>query len=158
MTNANTLQVTTSSDREIAMSRVFNAPRHLVFDAWTKPELLKRWLGRADWPMVVCEVDVRVGGAYRFVWRGPQGQDMGMGGVYKEIERPERLVCTERFDDPWYEGEAVATTTFVEEGGKTTMTTVMRYASREARDGVLKSPMADGVAESYDRLAALLAE
>ena len=97
-----TMQVTTPSEREIAMTRVFDAPRSLVFDAWTKPELLKRWLGvRGGWSMVVCEVDLKVGGTYRFVWRkGLDGPEMGMGGVYREVVRPERLVATESFDNP----------------------------------------------------------
>ena len=158
MKNAATLQLTTPSEREIAMTRVFDAPRKLVFDAWTKPELIKRWLGvRAGWSMVVCEVDLKVGGAYRYVWRGPDGVEMGMGGVYREIVPPERLVCTEQFDDPWYEGEALDTLVMVEEGGKTTVTTTVRHASREVRDAVLKSGMDRGVAESYDTLAELLA-
>jgi uncharacterized protein YndB with AHSA1/START domain len=140
------------------MSRVFDAPRSLVFDAWTKPELLERWLGvRGGWSMVVCEVDLRVGGAYRFVWRGPDGAEMGMGGVYREIVAPERLVATESFDDPWYPGEAFDTTVLVEEGGKTTATTTVLYESEEIRDAVLESGMARGVAESYDVLAEYLA-
>ena len=157
MTGTGTLQITTPSEREIVMSRVFDAPRNLVFDAWTKPELLKRWLGvRGGWSMVVCEVDLRVGGAYRFVWRGPDGAEMGMGGVYREIVPPERLVATESFD-PWYPGEAVDTTVLVEEGGKTTATTTVFYESEEIRDAVLESGMARGVAESYDMLAEYLA-
>jgi uncharacterized protein YndB with AHSA1/START domain len=156
--NMGKLQVTTPSEREIAMTRVFDAPRSLVFDAWTKPELLKRWLGvRGGWTFAVCEVDLRVGGSYRFVWRGPTGAEMGMGGVYREIVRPERLVATERFDEPWYEGDALDTTTFVERGGKTTATTTVRYASQEVRDAVLKTPMLTGVAESYDKMAEELA-
>ena len=152
------LQITTPSDREIAMTRVFDAPRDMVFDAWTKPELLQRWLGvRGGWTFAVCEVDLRVGGRYRYVWRGAKGQEMGMGGVFREIVRPGRLVATEKFDDPWYEGEALDTTAFVERGGKTTATTTVLYASREIRDAVLKSPMEKGVAESYDKLAELLA-
>jgi uncharacterized protein YndB with AHSA1/START domain len=158
MTETGTLQITTPSEREIVMSRVFDAPRSLVFDAWTKPELLKRWLGvRGGWSMVVCEVDLSVGGAYRFVWRGPDGAEMGMGGVYREIAPPERLVATESFDDPWYSGEAVDTTVLVEEGGKTTATTTALYESEEIRDAVLESGMARGVAESYDVLAEYLA-
>jgi uncharacterized protein YndB with AHSA1/START domain len=130
----------------------------MVFDAWTKPELLKRWLGVfGSWTFAVCEVDLRVGGKYRFVWRGKDGNEMGMGGVYREIVRPERIVCTEKFDDPWYEGDAIDTTTFVERGGKTTMTTTVLYASKEIRDAVLKSPMESGVAKSYDKLAEVLA-
>lgn len=157
MKNTGALKVTTPSEREIAMTRVFDAPRSLVFDAWTKPELLKRWLGvRGGWSFAVCEVDLKVGGAYRFVWRGPDGTEMGMGGVYREIVRPERLVATEKFDDPWYEGEALDTTVLVEKRGKTTVTTTVLYASREVRDAVLKSPMERGMAESYDKLAELL--
>ena len=158
MTDTGTLQITTPSEREIVMSRVFDAPRNLVFDAWTKPELLERWLGvREGWSMVVCEVDLRVGGAYRFVWRGLDGAEMGMGGVYREIVAPERLVATESFDDPWYPGEAIDTTVLVEEGGKTTVTTKVLYESEEIRDAVLESGMARGVAESYDMLAEYLA-
>jgi uncharacterized protein YndB with AHSA1/START domain len=116
MTSTGTLQVSTPSEREIAMARPFDAPCDLVFDAWTKPELLKRWLGvRAGWSMAVCEVDLKMGGAYRFVWRGPVGNEMGMGGVYREVVRPKLLVATELFDDPWYAGEALDTTIFVEE-------------------------------------------
>ena len=158
MTETGTLQITTPSEREIVMSRVFDAPRSLVFDAWTRPELLKRWLGvRGGWSMVVCDVDLSVGGAYRFVWRGPDGAEMGMGGVYREIAPPERLVATESFDDPWYSGEAVDTTVLVEEGGQTTATTTALYESEEIRDAVLESGMARGVAESYDMLAEYLA-
>ena len=156
--NVGALQVATPSVREIAMTRVFDAPRSLVFDALTKPELLKRWLGvRKGWSLAVCDVDLKVGGKYRYVWRGPDGAEMGMGGVYREIVRPERLVATEKFDEAWYPGEAVDTMVLVEEGGKTTLTTTVLYASQEARDGVLKTPMASGVAESYDMLAELLA-
>lgn len=158
MTETGTLQITTPSEREIVMSRVFDAPRNLVFDAWTKPELLERWLGvRGGWSMVVCDVDLRVGGAYRFVWRGPDGAEMGMGGVYREIVSPERLVATEAFDDPWYPGEALDTTVLVERGGMTTATTTVLYESGEIRDAVLESGMARGVAESYDMLAEYLA-
>jgi uncharacterized protein YndB with AHSA1/START domain len=158
MTETGTLQITTPSEREIVMSRVFDAPRSLVFDAWTRPELLNRWLGvREGWSMVVCEVDLRVGGAYRFVWRGPDGAEMGMGGVYREVVLPERLVATESFDDPWYPGEAIDTTVLVEESGKTTVTTTVVYESEEIRDAVLESGMARGVAESYDMLAEYLA-
>src|ERR1700694_3994989 len=156
--NAGTLQVTTPSDREIAMTRVFDAPRSLVFDAWTKPELLKRWLGVfGNWSFAICEVDLKVGDKYRYVWRGKDGKEMGMGGVYREIVRPERIVSTEEFDDPWYPGDAQDTTVFVEKGGKTTVTTTVLYATKEARDGVLKSPMESGVAQSYDKLAEVLA-
>jgi uncharacterized protein YndB with AHSA1/START domain len=158
MKNAETMQVTTPSEREIAMTRVFDAPRRLVFDAWTKPALLKRWLGvRGGWSLDVCEIDLRVGGAYRYVWRSAKGKEMGMGGVYREIVRPQRIVATEVFDNPWYEGEAVSTTVLEEQGGQTTVTITARYASQEVRDGVLESGMTRGVDESYDKLAEVLA-
>src|SRR6266403_2441685 len=154
-----TLQVTTPSDREIAMTRVFNAPRHLVFDAFTKPELVKQWLlGPPRWSMPVCEIDLKVGGSYRYVWRKPGVPDMGMGGVYREVVAPERVVATEKFDQAWYQGEAVGTLVLTEQGGKTTVTQTMLYESPETRDTVLKSGMEKGVAASYDRLAELLAQ
>jgi uncharacterized protein YndB with AHSA1/START domain len=153
----NTLKVTTPSDREIAMTRTFDAPRNLVYDAWTKPELLKRWLGVfGDWSLAVCEVDARKGGSYRFLWHGPQGATMGMRGTYRDVVRNERLVSTEKYDEPWYEGEAVGTVEFVERGGKTTITQTVKYASRAVRDAVLKSPMESGVGISYDNLERLL--
>ena len=157
MSHGKSLIVTTPSDREIALARVFDAPRHLVFDAYTKPELLKRWFGPVGWTLVVCEIDLRVGGSYRYVMRKDTGVEMGMGGVYREIVRPDRIVAAESFDDPWYEGEAIATTTLVEHRGKTTLTTTVRYDSKEVRDAVLKTPMESGVESSYDRLAELLA-
>jgi uncharacterized protein YndB with AHSA1/START domain len=158
MKNTGNLKVTTPTDREIAMTRVFDAPRKLVYDAWTRPELLKRWLGVfGGWEMTICEIDLKVGGAYRYVWRGPDGAEMGMGGVYREIVPLERIVCTEVFDQPWYEGEALDTLVFVEQGGRTTITTTVLYASKAVRDAVLKSPMEHGVAAGYDRLEEILA-
>lgn len=151
------LEITTPSDREIAMSRVFNAPRTLVWDAITKPELVKRWLGVQNrWTLDICEIDLKVGGKYRYVWRNPDGGEMGMGGVYREIARPERLVATEVFDHAWYAGQAVDTSVLTEKGGKTTLTIIVLYDSKEIRDGVLKSPMAEGVDRSYDKLDELL--
>ena len=158
MKSSGALKVSAQSDREIVMTRVFDAPRSLVFDAYTKPELLKRWLGVfGGYSMPICEVDLRVGGTYRFVWRGPDGVEMGVRGVYREVVRPERLVHTEKFDEAWYPGESLITTLLAEQGGKTALTVTMRYESREARDAVLKSPMEGGVAQSYDKLAELLA-
>jgi uncharacterized protein YndB with AHSA1/START domain len=106
--------------------------------------------------MPVCEVDFRVGGAYRYEWRNEQGQTMGVGGVYREIDAPHRFAATERFDQAWYPGESLITITFAEQDGETEMTTTMRYESTAARDGVLKSPMEGGVKQSYDRLAAIV--
>jgi uncharacterized protein YndB with AHSA1/START domain len=152
------LTVTTPSDREIALTRQFNAPRALVFDALTRPELVKRWmLGNMGASMPVCEIDLRVGGAYRFVWRNPDGSEMGMNGVYREIARPERIVNTQRFEAAWLPGEFVLTTTLTESGGKTTFTATTLYDSQATRDKILKSGMESGASASYDRLAEVLA-
>ena len=156
MSNDGTLRVEAKGDREIMMTRVFNAPRNLVYDAFTRPELVKRWLGVfGGWTLPVCEIDLRVGGRFRFVWR-KEGAEMGMGGVYKEIVPNQRIVNTEKFDSPWYEGEGLDTVTFVERGGRTTLTQTILYVSKQTRDGVLKSPMESGVAQSYDKLAEIL--
>jgi len=160
MKNTLALQIKANGDREIVMTKVFDAPRKLIFDAFTKPELLKQWLlGPPGWSMPVCEIDLRVGGRYRYVWRrDSDGTEMGCGGVYREIVPPERLVHTEQFDNPWYPGESLITTLLDEQQGKTTLTATMLYESRAARDGILKSGMESGVAASYDRLAELLAK
>jgi uncharacterized protein YndB with AHSA1/START domain len=152
------LKLTAQGDRELVMTRAFHAPRRLVFDALTKPDLVKRWLiGPPGWSMPVCEIDLMVGGAYRYVWRHADGKQMGVRGIYRDIVPQERLVCTELFDDAWYPGEALLTTTLLEQAGTTTLTTTILYVSKEARDGVLKSGMESGVAASYDRLAELVA-
>lgn len=152
------LKVTTPSDCEIAMTRVFDAPRRMVFAAYTRPELLTRWLGVfGGWTFDVCEVDLRVGGKYRWVWKKPPNVEMGMGGVYREIVPDRRIVATEKFDESWYEGEAVGTTEFDEHDGKTTLTMTVCYASKAVRDAVLQSPMKEGVTASFDRLTDLLA-
>ncbi len=158
MNNPGALKITAAEDREIVMTRVFDAPRHLVYEALTRCELLKRWFtGPPGWSLPVCAIDLKVGGSYRYVWRGPDGTDMGMSGVYLEIVRPERLAATEKFDQAWYPGEAVDTTVLVEQDGKTTLTVTVLYDSRKTRDAVLKTPMAQGVSAGYDRLAELLA-
>lgn len=159
MTTTRQLRITARGEREIEMTRVFDAPRQMVFDAYTKPELLRRWLyGMEGWSLAVCDIDLRPGGRYRYVWRrDSDGTEMGMGGEYREIVAPERIVATERFDEPWYPGEAIGTVTLVERDGRTTLTQVMQYESREARDGVLRSPMEQGVALSFDRLERLVA-
>ena len=128
MKNTGSLKVTTPTDREIVLTRVFDAPRHLVWDAFTKPELLKRWFGPRDWSLVVCEVDLKVGGGFRFVLRGPDGRDMGMRGTYREIVPGERSIHTESFDD--FPGESTVTTVLVENGGTTTLTATVLYPSR----------------------------
>jgi uncharacterized protein YndB with AHSA1/START domain len=156
--NRGSFQLTTRGHREIVMSRVFNAPRPLVFDALTKPDLVRRWLlGPPGWSMPVCEIDLCVGGAYRYVWRrDTDGTEMGMGGVYREIVVPERVVATEEFDQAWYPGGAVGTLQLSEQSGMTTLTQTVLYDSREARDAVVKSPMESGVVASYNRLEEVL--
>jgi len=154
MKNTGSLQVTTPSEREIVLTRVFDAPRRLVFEAFTKPELLKRWFGPRGWSLAVCEVDLRVGGGFRFVLRGPDGKEMGMRGVYREIAAPERSVHMESFDD--FPGESQVTAVFVEQGGRTTLTATVIYPSQEIRDAVIQSGMEHGAAETYDKLAELL--
>ncbi len=157
MTTTGTMKLATRGDREIVITRVFDAPRRLVFDAFTKPELVKRWLlGPPGWAMVVCEVAAKVGDRYRYVWRHDSGAEMGLGGVLREIVPPERIVATEKFDQSWYPGEAVGTIILVEQDGKTILTQTIIYESREARDIVLKSPMEQGMAASYNRLAEVL--
>ncbi|MDQ3315459.1 MAG: SRPBCC family protein [Verrucomicrobiota bacterium] len=139
------------------MTRVFDAPRDLVFDALTKPDLVKRWLlGPPGWSMPVCEIDLKVGGKYRYVWRNEDGREMGMGGTYREIVRPAKLVHTELFDEARYAGESLNTWTLTEKNG-TVLSVTTRYEIRETRDDVLKSGMETGVAASYDRLDEILA-
>lgn len=152
------LTVTTPSDLEIEMKREFNAPRELVFDAMTRPELLQRWhLGPDGWTLPVCEVDLRVGGAYHYVWHGPDGEVMGVNGDFREVVPPERIVHTERFDEAWYEGEALVTVELTEQQGRTTLTMTMRFTSKEGRDMALASGMEYGVDAGFARLEALLA-
>lgn len=151
------LQVTLPSDREILITRVFNAPRRLVFDAHTKPELLRRWMSGPDgWSWVVCEVDLRIGGAYRWVWRGPGGIEMGIHGIHTEIVAPERLAITQVFDMGRPGDEAIGTLVLIEENGRTTLKNTTRYPSKDARDGALKSGMADGMEAGYARLDQLV--
>jgi uncharacterized protein YndB with AHSA1/START domain len=151
-------KIHTPSDREIQVSRDFDAPRSLVFDAFTKPELIRRWLlGPPGWTMPVCEIDLRVGGSYRYVWRSEKdGSQMGVRGVFREIAPVERLVATERFDDAWYAGEALDTTVFEERGRITRTTITILYESQEARDTARRSGMEYGMAAGYDRLETLL--
>jgi uncharacterized protein YndB with AHSA1/START domain len=158
MKNSRTFNITAHGDREIVVTRDFNAPRRLVFDAYTKPELVQKWLlGPDGWSMPVCEIDLKAGGKYRYVWRNDSnGHEMGMGGVYREVAPPDRIVATEVFDEAWYPGEAVDTIVLSEENGKTTLTQTILYNSRETRDAVLKSPMQKGMAMSYDKLERFL--
>jgi uncharacterized protein YndB with AHSA1/START domain len=155
---AASLKISARTEREIVITRLFDAPREVVFDAFTQPELLRRWLGVfGDWGFEVCDVDLRPGGAYRWVWRNAaDGSALAVSGVVREVQRPERLVMTERYEEPWYPGEAVNTATFVTVNGQTLYTATLRYESREARDTVLRSPMETGLAQGYAALDAML--
>jgi uncharacterized protein YndB with AHSA1/START domain len=150
------LKLTTKGDREIVMVREFDAPRALVYEAMTTPEFLKQWFHGPGWDLVACEIEMKVGGKYRYVWRRG-GTEMGMSGVLTEVDAPKRWAATEKFDQAWYPGDAQSSIELTEKGGKTTLTQTVTYASKEARDIVLKSPMEMGASAGYDRLEAFLA-
>ena len=151
------LTLTTPSDREIVITRWFNAPRRLVFEAWTRPEHVRRFLfGPPGWIMTVCEIDARAGGRYRYAWEKDDGEKMSMSGTFQEVKAHERIVATERFDQSWYPGGALVTNTFTEEGGKTLSTIAILYDSKEARDIAANSPMDQGMEMGFQRLDALL--
>jgi uncharacterized protein YndB with AHSA1/START domain len=150
------LKISTPADREVMVTRTFDAPRTLVFDAYTQPELLKRWYEAPGRSLVVCEIDLRVGGAYRFLWRGEGRKDVGMRGVHREVVRPERLVRTQMWED-WGAGEIIETVVFTERAGQTTLISTGLYPSREVRDAVLKAGLESGTRETYGRLAIILA-
>lgn len=157
MSTSRNLTIEIVGDDELLITRVFEAPRALVFEAHTKPELVRRWmLGPGGWTMPVCEIDLRPGGAFRYVWR-KDGKDMGMSGTFREIDPPARLVHTEIFDQDWTGGETVVTTTFEEVDGRTTLAVRVRYRSGAARTAALKTGMTEGMSDTYDRLAAMFA-
>lgn len=142
---------TTPSDREIVSTRVFDAPRRLVWDAWTNPKHVPRWmLGPSGWTMPVCEIDLRPGGEWHFVWRRSDGTEMEMRGTYREVTPPERLVQTERWGGPW--PETLNTLVLTEDGDRTVMTLTVLYPSKEARDAATETGMKSGMIESFDRL------
>jgi len=152
------VEIVPHGDRAILITRSFHAPRTLVFDAMTRAERMLNWFhGATGWTLVVCDVDLRVGGTYRWVWRSSTGDEMGMGGMYKEVVRPERLVTTEKFDHAWYPGEAVGTLVLTEANGKTLMSLTVEYESPAARDGVLAAEMEGEMEVGYARLDEFLA-
>ncbi len=158
MTEADKTKVDMPSDNEVVVTRKFDAPRALVFDAFTKPELVMQWLfGPDEWRMAECEIDLRVGGSFRYVWRHAKDGDIVLRGVYREVSPPERLVHTELFDEDWTGGETLVTTLFEEHDGVTTVTTTVRYSSQKTRDDALKTGMTEGWSQSYDRLDSFLA-
>jgi uncharacterized protein YndB with AHSA1/START domain len=153
------LEVTTPSDTEIVMTRAFAASRNLVFEAFTSCEHLKQWWGPSTWSLPVCEIDLRVGGKWRFLMKGEEGE-MGMYGEYRVIERPGRLIQTENFEGEMFEamGGGTLNTLLLEEvdADTTRMIATAVYKSKEARDGVLQFPMAEGAEDSFKRLDELL--
>ncbi len=147
------LEVTTRGDRELVITRAFDAPRSLVYDCFTKPELIRRWLWGPDgWSFKECTVDFRVGGKFRYVWQNQSGEIMGMGGTYTAIQPMQRIENTELFDEDWTGGETLNTLIFEDHQGGTLTTTIVRYNSKEIRDQVLESGMTDGMETSYRRL------
>jgi uncharacterized protein YndB with AHSA1/START domain len=158
-------QVTLPSDREVRVTRSFKAPRALVYRAYTTPELVRRWLlGPPGWSMPVCEMDVRVGGKYRWRWRNDQdGSEFGFTGTFREVEPPSKLVHTEAYDPGTVGGEfpgndAIVTVTFTEDGAITTLTSLIDFGSKEARDAAVATGMTDGMEQSYQLLDQLLSE
>jgi uncharacterized protein YndB with AHSA1/START domain len=146
---------TTPSDREVVITRVVDAPRDLVWEVWTSPEHIARWMsGRKGWTMPICEMDLRPGGKWRYVWRMPDGGEMTLGGVVREVAPPTRLVTTERWGPEW--PETLNTLALTEAGDLTTITITVLYPSKEARDAALKSGMKDGMDISFASLEALL--
>jgi uncharacterized protein YndB with AHSA1/START domain len=152
------MTLTTPNDFEIVLTREFDAPRSLVFEVWTQPEHIKNWWGPCVLTMTVCEIDLRVGGSYRFVTRDPQGVEHPFKGIYKEIVPPERLVSTQIYDvEPYSIFEALVTAVFEDVDGRTRTTQTIRHQTKEARDGHLGAGMEWGAAESFDRLEEILA-
>ena len=151
--NSETFAVTTPSDREVRLTRLFDAPRALVFEAMSQPEHIRRWWGNIGdgYSVPICEVDLRPGGKWKFANRTPKGELAVFYGVYREVAPPERVVFTELFE-PFPDVESVVTAVLTEENGKTRLTATVVYPSREVRDMVLGTGMARGAGISYDRL------
>jgi uncharacterized protein YndB with AHSA1/START domain len=141
----------TPGDREVVVRRVVDAPRRLVFAAWTDPRHIPQWLlGPEGWTMPVCEIDPRAGGKWRYVWRKSDGAEMEMSGIVREVVPPERLVTTERWGPEW--PETVNTLVLTESAGKTTLTLTISYPSKSARDAAIETGMKGGMDESFARL------
>lgn len=155
--HAVTVTVSTPSDREVLVTRSFAAPRALVWRAHTEPALVRRWLfGPPGWSMTTCEIDLRVGGRYRYVLAGPDGATMGWGGAYREVVEPERLVSAEILDVDWTGGETVNTLVLADAGAATSLTLTILYASKEARDGAVGTGMTVGMDAGYRSLDSVL--
>jgi uncharacterized protein YndB with AHSA1/START domain len=161
MEKAGKHKVTLPNDREVHVSRAFNAPPAVVFDAFTKPQLVKRWmLGPPGWTMPVCEMDLRVGGKFTWRWRGEDGREFGFTGEFREIVRPSRIVHTENYDPGdvggTMGGEAVVSSEFKPQAGGTLYTVEIRYQSKADRDAAVKTGMTDGMEMSYVKLDSIL--
>ncbi|HJW50066.1 MAG TPA: SRPBCC domain-containing protein [Candidatus Limnocylindria bacterium] len=156
MNNTSTLKVAKRGTRETVITRDFDAARGQVFDALTDPDVLEHWYGPRGWSLAVCEVDLKVGGAFRFVVRRANGTEIGMRGVYREIAPPERFVHTLTFELEDFPGELLVTTDLVEDRGRTTMTSTVLYPSQQLRDGDV-GPTEHGATESYAKLDEYLA-
>ena len=152
---ARDVTITTPSDREVLLTREFDAPSALVFDALTQPELLRRWYGPTGWTLIVCEIELKVDGAWHFVVQRPDGKKFGQLGNYRVIKRPHLIVNTETWDD-WDAGETLVTTSLSERAGKTTFQSNILFPSQEVRDIVVKGGLEHGTAESYQKLDDLL--
>jgi uncharacterized protein YndB with AHSA1/START domain len=145
----------TPTDLDLVITRVVDAPRRLVFQAWTDPRHIPQWLlGPEGWSMPVCEIDLRAGGSWRYVWRKADGAEMAMSGTVRDVVPPERLVTTERWGPEW--PETINTVVFTESGGLTTITLTVRYPSKEARDAALGTGMKEGMEQSFARLDRLV--
>ncbi len=157
MSQSRTFTIEARGERETVITRLFDAPPVLVFDAWTKPELVRRWLGPDDFTLETCEIELRVGGKYLYAGRSGRGARVRWGGVYREIVQGARLVMTEQFFEPAFPGEAVVSITFTAEGGGTLMTDITAYPNAQVRDSALQSGMERGVREGFDKMDGLLA-
>lgn len=158
MTDGNALKLRLRGDRDIVLTRSFDAPRALVFQAWTDPKYLPRWWGQGGSTLAICEVDLRPGGEWRFVERSRDGKQFPFHGVYREIAPPERLVYTFVLEaEEWRERLVEVTTSFEESQGKTKVTQMLVHKTTADRDAYIKSGMERGAGESYARLDELLA-
>lgn len=158
MHDSHELQMAPSGEREIIMTRTFEASREQVFAAFTQPQLVKQWLCARGWELPVCRIDLQPGGETRYVWRNDSGAEMGLSGVFREISPPARLVHTEIFDEDWTGGRTLVTTAFDQTGEQTQVTMTIRYSSSDVRDAILQSSMEQGIAENFDKLAVLLVQ
>lgn len=159
MSFATSLTVSTPTDVEIVVERIFDAPVDLVFDCYTTPDLVRRWLTGADgWSLATCEIDLRAGGVYRYVWSGPDGASMGMEGTFHEVQPPSRLMSTEKFDDDFGMGKMLVTIAFHPDGDRTSMHQTILFKSKAQRDSAVETGMAEGMGISFISLDKLLAD